>query len=87
MLICLFFEHIFIDFFRKNTNCSIEESQKNLKAVAQRAIKNGLKVRGYVSTVIACPYEGFISSKIVAKLANEMIEFGCYEGFLFSSFI
>ncbi|CAK9808118.1 3-hydroxy-3-methylglutaryl-CoA lyase, cytoplasmic [Anthophora quadrimaculata] len=45
-------------FSRKNTNCSIEDSMKNIKAVVEKARKHGIKVRGYISCIVGCPYEG-----------------------------
>ncbi|HYD08015.1 MAG TPA: hydroxymethylglutaryl-CoA lyase, partial [Reyranella sp.] len=45
-------------FCRKNTNCSIDESFERFAPVMEAALKHGMKVRGYVSTVIACPYDG-----------------------------
>jgi hydroxymethylglutaryl-CoA lyase len=66
-------------FTKKNTNCTLEESVKRLKEVTEEAVKKGLRVRGYVSTVIACPYEGRIKPRVVADLASKLLEFGCYE--------
>lgn len=48
-------------FSQKNINCSIEESLNRFKAVCDTAIQNNIKVRGYVSCVLGCPYEGEIS--------------------------
>ena len=66
-------------FSKKNTNCSVSEALKRAKYVADVAISKGLKVRGYISTVITCPYEGEISPVEVAKLSEELIKMGCYE--------
>ncbi|KJH44232.1 putative hydroxymethylglutaryl-CoA lyase [Dictyocaulus viviparus] len=66
-------------FSRKNTNASIEESLKNLQDVTTVALKEGLRVRGYVSCVIGCPYEGKVDSAVVAKVAETLLEAGCYE--------
>ena len=66
-------------FSKKNTNCSVSEALKRAKYVADEAISKGLKVRGYISTVITCPYEGEISPVEVAKLSEELIKMGCYE--------
>uniref|UniRef100_A0A915D7Z5 hydroxymethylglutaryl-CoA lyase n=1 Tax=Ditylenchus dipsaci TaxID=166011 RepID=A0A915D7Z5_9BILA len=66
-------------FTRKNTNCSMEESLKRLEEVTKKALENNLRVRGYISTVINCPYEGKISPKVVANLASKLLDFGCYE--------
>uniref|UniRef100_A0A1I7XUY7 hydroxymethylglutaryl-CoA lyase n=1 Tax=Heterorhabditis bacteriophora TaxID=37862 RepID=A0A1I7XUY7_HETBA len=67
-------------FSRKNVNSTMEESLKKLKEVTKLALKEGLKVRGYVSCVIGCPYEGKINSSVVAKVTEELIDMGCYEG-------
>lgn len=48
-------------FTQKNINCSIEESLKRFEKVIEMAKKNNVKVRGYVSTVMSCPYQGPIS--------------------------
>ncbi|KAI1724112.1 HMGL-like domain-containing protein [Ditylenchus destructor] len=66
-------------FTRKNTNCSMEESLQRLKEVTHEAILNGMKVRGYVSTVIHCPYEGKIKPKKVASLVSDLLDYGCYQ--------
>ena len=60
--------------FLKNTNCSVSEALKRAKYVADEAISKGLKVRGYISTVITCPYEGGNFSIEVAKLSEELIK-------------
>ncbi|CAD5213366.1 unnamed protein product [Bursaphelenchus xylophilus] len=66
-------------FTRKNTNCSMEESLKRLKEVAEEGIKHGLAVRGYISMVIGDPDEGAIDPRIVAKISEQLFSFGCYE--------
>jgi len=66
-------------FSQKNINCSIDESIERFKPVAQRALGAGLKVRGYVSCVPGCPYEGRISPRKVADVAARLFELGCYE--------
>lgn len=45
-------------FSQKNTNCSVTESIERFKPVAAAALKEGLRVRGYISTIIGCPYDG-----------------------------
>uniref|UniRef100_A0A1I7Y3E2 hydroxymethylglutaryl-CoA lyase n=1 Tax=Steinernema glaseri TaxID=37863 RepID=A0A1I7Y3E2_9BILA len=67
-------------FSKKNTNCSIEESLKRLGEVAEEAIKNGIKVRGYTSVVIGCPYDGKTNPAKVAALSEALLSMGCYEG-------
>lgn len=66
-------------FTRKNVNCSVEESIKRFTDVTEAALKNNIKVRGYVSTVVGCPYEGKIKPSAVAKVVEALLELGCYE--------
>ncbi len=66
-------------FSRKNINCSIAESLERFGPVAQAARKAGVKVRGYVSCVLGCPYEGEIAAQRVAEVAGALYEMGCYE--------
>lgn len=65
-------------FSRKNTNCSIAESLERFRPVCERAQAEGVAVRGYVSTVLGCPYEGAVDIGKVADLASELYEMGCY---------
>lgn len=66
-------------FSHRNINCSIAESLARLHAVAERALARGIKVRGYVSCVLGCPYEGEIATSAVARMAKELHDMGCYE--------
>lgn len=66
-------------FSRRNTNCSIAESITRFEPVVQMALDAGLKVRGYVSVVIDCPYEGEVAPTAVASIAQQLIHMGCYE--------
>lgn len=66
-------------FCHKNINVSIAESLHNFKTFIPNAKAKGLRVRGYISCVIACPYEGSISPKAVHKLVNELFLLGCDE--------
>ena len=66
-------------FTQKNINCSIEESLQRFDAIMTQAKKVNMPVRGYVSTVIGCPYEGDIDPKKVAEVASYLYEMGCYE--------
>ena len=66
-------------FSRKNMNCSIAESLERFRPVAAEARKHGIKVRGYVSCVLGCPYEGDIAPQRVADVAAALAEMGCYE--------
>ena len=66
-------------FSKKNINCSIAESLERFRPVAEEAKKHGIKVRGYVSCVLGCPYEGEIAPKRVADVAAALADMGCYE--------
>ena len=66
-------------FSKKNTNCSVSESVKRVEEVIREAKKNDIKVRGYLSCVLGCPYEGKVSYKKTADLASFLIEQGCYQ--------
>jgi hydroxymethylglutaryl-CoA lyase len=66
-------------FSRKNINCSIDESIDRFVPVLDAAKRLGVKVRGYVSCVVACPYDGAIAPKQVAHVAARLHELGCYE--------
>jgi len=66
-------------FSRRNINCSIAESLERFRPVAQAAQQHGIKVRGYVSCVLGCPYEGNVAPERVANVAHALYEMGCYE--------
>ncbi|XP_008551220.1 hydroxymethylglutaryl-CoA lyase, mitochondrial [Microplitis demolitor] len=66
-------------FSHKNINCSIDESINRFKEVIIEAQKHKLKVRGYISCIAGCPYEGNIKASAVANIAEKMLELGCYE--------
>ncbi len=66
-------------FNRKNINCSIAESIERFKPVMALAAKHDIRVRGYISTVIGCPYEGAIAPEAVAEIAKKLATIGCYE--------
>lgn len=66
-------------FSRKNLNCSIEESFARFEPVVRRALTKNIRVRGYVSCVLGCPYEGEIVPSAVVKVSTRMAELGCYE--------
>jgi hydroxymethylglutaryl-CoA lyase len=66
-------------FSQKNTNCSIAESFERFKPVTEAAKAHGLRVRGYVSCVVACPYEGDVAPIKVAEVAGRLFGMGCYE--------
>lgn len=66
-------------FTKKNINCSIDESLKRFEDVCDAARKADIKVRGYVSCVVGCPYEGDIDPNVVSYVSNKLVEMGCYE--------
>ena len=66
-------------FSRKNINCSITESLKRFAEVMAAASERDLPVRGYVSCVLGCPYEGDISPAAVAEVTGKLLAMGCYE--------
>ena len=66
-------------FSRRNINCSIAESLERFRPVAEAAKKGNVKVRGYVSCVLGCPYEGDVAPQRVADVAGELYDMGCYE--------
>lgn len=66
-------------FSRRNINCSIAESLERFGAVAGAARARGLRVRGYISCVLGCPYEGAIAPAAVAEVAAALDAIGCYE--------
>ncbi|KJC35510.1 hydroxymethylglutaryl-CoA lyase [Bradyrhizobium sp. LTSP885] len=66
-------------FSRANINCSIADSIERFKPVLARARDDGVKVRGYVSCVLGCPFDGEIKPKAVADLAKILWDLGCYE--------
>ncbi|HYL90539.1 MAG TPA: hydroxymethylglutaryl-CoA lyase [Burkholderiales bacterium] len=66
-------------FSRKNINCSIAESLARFRPVAEAARASNVKVRGYVSCVLGCPYEGEIAPRRVAGVAKALYDMGCYE--------
>jgi hydroxymethylglutaryl-CoA lyase len=66
-------------FSKKNINCSIAESIERFLPVMAEARDRGVKVRGYVSCVIACPYEGAVAPAKVADVAQRLVDIGCHE--------
>ena len=66
-------------FSQKNINCSINESLKRFEVLITSALQKNLKVRGYVSCVLGCPYEGEIDPDQVATVAERLYAMGCYE--------
>jgi hydroxymethylglutaryl-CoA lyase len=66
-------------FSRKNINCSISESLKRFEPIVSAASALEIRVRGYVSCVVGCPYEGDIASGQAASVARTLYDMGCYE--------
>ncbi|MDD2941097.1 MAG: hydroxymethylglutaryl-CoA lyase [Acinetobacter harbinensis] len=66
-------------FTRKNINCSIDESFEKFADVMAAAKANDIKVRGYVSCMVDCPYEGAIDPRQVARVSKRLLDMGCYE--------
>jgi hydroxymethylglutaryl-CoA lyase len=66
-------------FSRRNINCSIAESFDRFTPVAQKALAAGVRVRGYVSCVLGCPYEGTVAPAAVAEVSMRLMDLGCYE--------
>lgn len=66
-------------FSHKNINCSVAESLSRFRPVCEAALKQGMRVRGYISCVLGCPYEGAVDSSAVAAVAGDLMAMGCYE--------
>jgi hydroxymethylglutaryl-CoA lyase len=66
-------------FSRKNINCSISESLERFRPVVEAAKSSNIRVRGYISCVLGCPYEGAVKPEKVAEVAGALADMGCYE--------
>jgi hydroxymethylglutaryl-CoA lyase len=66
-------------FSKRNTNCTIAESMRRQAEVCKAALDVGLRVRGYISVVLGCPYEGEVRPEAVADVATQLLDMGCYE--------
>lgn len=66
-------------FSQKNIGCSIAESIKRFTDITGDALQHGIKVRGYLSCVLGCPYEGDVDPEVVAALTQQLLDAGCYE--------
>lgn len=66
-------------FSQRNTNCTIKESLERFIPIIEKAKRQNIKVRGYVSCVLGCPYEGEISPQQVTSIAQELLAMGCYQ--------
>ena len=66
-------------FSMRNINASIDESIARFQPVLERAMDDGIAVRGYISTVLGCPYQGAVDTADVVRLAKTLKDMGCYE--------
>ncbi|MGM4891932.1 hydroxymethylglutaryl-CoA lyase [Tardiphaga sp. 839_C3_N1_4] len=66
-------------FSRANINCSVAESIERFKPVIERARADGIRVRGYVSCVLGCPYDGDVAPQAVVDVSKTLFDLGCYE--------
>ncbi len=66
-------------FSQKNINCSVAESLERFRPVVEEARRHHVRVRGYISCVLGCPYQGEVSPMAVAEVAHALFEMGCYE--------
>ncbi|MFK3817842.1 hydroxymethylglutaryl-CoA lyase [Pseudomonas sp. NPDC089407] len=66
-------------FSQRNINCSISDSLQRFEPIMEAARSHGVRVRGYVSCVLGCPYEGKVSAEQVAPVARALHDMGCYE--------
>src|ERR1700724_2839553 len=66
-------------FSRANINCSVAESIKRFEPVVTRARADGIRVRGYISCVLGCPFDGEVKPQAVVEVAQTLWELGCYE--------
>lgn len=66
-------------FSRKNINCSVAESLERFRPVTEAAARHGIRVRGYISCVLGCPYEGEVAPTAVSRVATDLAAMGCYE--------
>ena len=66
-------------FSQKNVNCSIKESLERFQDIFKQASEKKMPVRGYVSCIVECPYEGKVSPEKVLKVAAQLLDMGCYE--------
>jgi hydroxymethylglutaryl-CoA lyase len=66
-------------FSKKNINCSIAESLDRFRPVIENSLESNIRVRGYISCVVGCPYEGDVKPQTVAEVARALFDMGCYE--------
>jgi len=66
-------------FSRRNVNCSIQESLDRFAPVCEASLAAGIRVRGYLSVVLGCPFEGDVAPEAVAEVSERLYQMGCYE--------
>lgn len=66
-------------FSQKNVNCSVQDSLRRFEPLMAVATQRGIRVRGYVSCITQCPYDGEVIPSQVARVVDELIDMGCYE--------
>ncbi|EFA11247.2 hydroxymethylglutaryl-CoA lyase, mitochondrial [Tribolium castaneum] len=68
-------------FSRKNTNCSTQEGVNRIKEIVEKtkSLDSTLRIRGYISCVVGCPYDGYIQPKAVTTICESLLSLGCYE--------
>ncbi|HLT78314.1 MAG TPA: hydroxymethylglutaryl-CoA lyase [Ferrovibrio sp.] len=66
-------------FSRRNINCSVEESIERFRPVVEAAQRDGVKVRGFVSVAVGCPFEGEIAPQQTARVVKQMYDLGCHD--------
>jgi hydroxymethylglutaryl-CoA lyase len=66
-------------FNQKNIRCGIDESLERIAPVMELGKAEGLKIRGYVSTVFGCPYEGVVDAAVAVRVTRQLLDLGCYE--------
>jgi hydroxymethylglutaryl-CoA lyase len=66
-------------FSKRNINCSIAESLERFEPVCRTALDHGMRVRGYMSVVLGCPYQGEVKPEAVAAVSQRLYDMGCYE--------
>ena len=66
-------------FSKRNINCTIKESIERFVPIMEEAKKDGIKVRGYISCIVGCPFEGFVPPEQTALISKELYDLGCFE--------
>jgi len=66
-------------FSQKNINCSIDDSLQRFEAVCRQALADNVRIRGYISCVLGCPYEGEVDPADVVRISRDLLQLGCSE--------